>query len=46
MFRTDEEIDYDSDYRQELCEQADFWGMESLTETEQCLVDSEIYVRN
>ena len=42
MFRTDEEIEYDSDYRQELCEQADFWGMESLTETEQCIVNCEI----
>jgi hypothetical protein len=34
-----EEIEYDLDYRQELCEQADFWGMESLTEDEQCIVN-------
>ncbi len=38
------ENEYDSDYRQELCEQADFWGMESLTETEQCIVDGKIIV--
>lgn len=29
----------DLDYKQELCEQADFWGMESLTEKEQCIVN-------
>ena len=27
------------DYKRELCIQADFWGMESLTEDEQCIVE-------
>jgi len=34
-------VEYDSDYRRELCEQADFWGMDSLTEAEQCIVNEE-----
>ena len=41
---TEEKIEYDSDYRQELCEQADFLGMESLTEIEQCIVNGEVPV--
>lgn len=36
-------IESDLDYRQELCKQADFWGMESLTEIEQCIVNQEKY---
>lgn len=38
------EHDYDSDYRRELCRQADFWGMDSLTEIEQCIVNREVDV--
>ena len=30
---------YDKEHKQELCAQADFWGMESLTEKEQCIVN-------
>lgn len=30
----------DEDYRKELCEQADFFGMESLTEDEQQTLES------
>lgn len=33
----------DSDYKQALCKQADFCGMESLTETEQCIVNGWSY---
>ena len=33
------EIEKESDLYNELCEQADFWGMESLTENEQLVVE-------
>lgn len=33
-----DQVDND-EYKQALCEQADFYGMESLTETEQCIVN-------
>ena len=36
-------IEDDSDHKQALCEQADFWGMDSLTETEQCIVNGWTY---
>lgn len=36
-------IEDDSDHRQDLCEQADFFGMESLTEEEQCIVNLWAY---
>lgn len=34
----------DEDYKQELCEQADRLGMESLTEIQQCIVNGEKYI--
>jgi len=36
--KTDEEIEYHN----ELCEQADFYGMESLSEDQQAYVDGYI----
>jgi len=36
----DGDMFYDlEDYRKELCRQADYWGMESLTEDQQCIVN-------
>jgi len=39
----DEELE---DYRQELCQQADCFGMESLTEEQQCIVNGLEYTEN
>lgn len=33
-----DEEEYDEDYIQELVEQANFWGMESLTEEQQFIL--------
>ena len=34
------------DYRKELCAQADYLGMESLTEDEQCIVNGLEFKEN
>ena len=34
--------DYMSDYMMEICEQADYFGVESLTENQQALYDGSI----
>ena len=39
MSENENENDVDlEDYKKELCEQADFWGIESLTEDQQLLL--------
>ena len=41
--KNDDELDDDAleEYRLELCRQADFWGMESLTEDQQVIVENK-----
>lgn len=44
---TDEEKAFElEEYRQELCTQVDFWGMDSLTEIQQCIVNGWEFVED